>query len=180
MRPAHHCAVLLLAVVTARTVFAQDNQTPIPNCVRPPEADPAPWVWNTRVLNAFPPDSPPPAWLGAFANRDAEVVLWRDWTGVFGEFRLAGYEADPPASRLYESVFDAATGRISFTTRLPGRETFTGRLQSRTLAGTLTDAVHSSSVVLRQRTDRDVDVLLRDFYKSRAQFECSMFLFRRY
>jgi hypothetical protein len=66
-------------------------------------------------------------------------------------------------------------------TRLPGGEqAFTGRLQSRTLTGTLTDARRRTSIVLRKRRDRDVDLLLRDFYRSRAQFDCSMFLFRRY
>ena len=172
-------AVALAAAMHGGRLTAQ--QTPPPGCVSAPETDGAPWVWNTRVLKSFPPDTPRPAFVGAFRDAEFEVHLWRDSKGVFGELLLAEYEADPPTSRFYDSAFDAATGRISFTTRLPGGErAFAGRLQSRTLTGTLTDARRRRSIVLRKRRDRDIGLLLHDFYTSRAQFDCSMFLFRRY
>lgn len=173
---------------------------PLP-CVPAARNDPAPWVHNSRVLDSYPADVPPPQFLGRFGDADAMYALhlWRDSKGLFGEWLSPVLPADPPISRLYALQFDATSGALSFETRIRGAvEHFAGQLDGATVRGTLTR--DHESVTLRFEGDT-VRALKRDRMTepvtlprlprndldeafeqtaSRAQFECEMILYHRY
>lgn len=158
------------------------SQTPLP-CVPAAPNDPEPWRREVEILRSFPPDVPAPSFLGRFKDSNSvhELDVWRDSKGVFGEWLSPVLPADPPTSRLYDLRFDATSGALSFSTRIPGRmEQFEGHLAGDTVRGTVTLENKSEKIVLRKLPWSDTDDALRDLTTSRAQFECRMILFHRY
>ena len=153
---------------------------PLP-CVRAPVGDSEPWVHNGRVLQSFPPDVPPPRFLGRFATGDSqyELHLWRDSVGIFGQLLSPVLDADSPTSRLYDTRLDNKTGALSFTARFPDTQVFDVRLSSRVVSGQVVRAGKRRAVVLRKRRRDALDSALQGV-TSRAQFDCEMTLFRRY
>lgn len=153
-------------------------------CTPAERSDPHPWDHNYSVLSAFPPDVPPPVFLGRFGDSHGsyELDLWRDRAGVFGEWVSPVLEADSPVSRLYNLTFDAKSGAISFETRIPGGEQrFDGFLSADVVRGTSTPLVGKKETIELRKLPLDpLGVALRDGTTSRAQFDCEMVLFRRY
>lgn len=158
------------------------QQSPLP-CVPAAPNDPAPWEHDSRVLQSFQPDVPPPSFLGRFRASSFiyELHLWRDSKGLFGEWLSPVLPADPPISRLYDLRFDVTSGALSFETRIRGRaERFEGQFDGNTVRGTVTQGNDNERIVLRQLPRDDTDDALRELTRSRAQFECEMILFHRY
>ena len=179
---------LIIAVLSAR-----QPSTPTPAPYQPPRAkplkcvpaagnDPAPWTWNSRVLESFPVDTPRPVYAGGFSDDSAqyELSLYRDSKGVFGELRSPILEADSPTSRLYDIHFDPKTEALSFMARFEdGERRFAGTLRANSVTGTLQHGAHEETVEWR-RLPAASGASSNDFYSSRAKFECAMILFHRY
>ena len=174
----------MLAVSTGCLAAATAPQGSEPlACVPAAGHDPAPWIWNSRILASFPPDTPKPEFAGAFGdnNSEHELHLWRDSNGVFGELLTPVLDADSPTSRLYDSRFDPKTGAIDFTARFTdGERRFTGTLRPESVIGTLQHAARREAVTWRKMGADSVHGAVNNSYVSRAQFECAMNLFRRY
>lgn len=100
--------VMLAASLLGMGSLAVQTAAPLACLPADPE-DPAPWEHNHRVLSSFPADRPKPQFLGRFSDDDRryELHLWRDRSGVFGEWLSPVLDADSPVSRPYEVVFDA-------------------------------------------------------------------------
>jgi hypothetical protein len=166
----------------ATTASAQLSNAP--QCVAADRNDREPWEHNHRVLAQFPPDEPLPLFMGRFVAPDAwyELDLWRDRVGVFGQWVSPVLDADSPVSRLYGLTFDAKSGAISFTTRIPGAEQrFEGHVSDQLIRGTSTPVTGKKETIELRKLPLDpLGVALRDGTTSRAGFECEMVLFRRY
>jgi len=174
--------VLILATGSLTAAATPQRSDPLP-CVPAASGDTAPWNWESRILESFPPDTPRPAFAGAFGDKNSlyRLDLWRDSKGIFGELRNPVLEADSPTSRLYDPRFDPKTGAVSFTVRLPGGDRqFTGTLRSDSVTGMVRHAARSERVTLRKLRVSQRRGAIDDFYTSRAKFECAMILFRRY
>jgi hypothetical protein len=153
------------------------------SCVPAARTDNAPWIWRTRILQSFPPDTPRPQFVGGFgdSHSEYELHLWRDSKGMFGQLLSPVLEADSPTSRLYDPRFDTKTGAVSFTVRFTdGEWQFSGRLRSDSVTGAVVSAARTQRVVLRKLREGRVHGAGHDSYTSRAQFDCAMILFRRY
>lgn len=174
--------VLFLATVALAAAAAAQDARP-PACVPAARDDPAPWIWNSHILAAFPPDTPKPEFAGAFGDGRSrhELHLWRDSRGVFGEFLSPVLDADSPTSRLYDPHIDPGTGAFEFTVRFKdGERRFTGAIRSDLIAGDLRHAGRSEPVTWARLHLSRVHGAAGDSYTSRVQFECAMDLFHRY
>jgi hypothetical protein len=177
-------ALLGMAAFVA-TLGAHAGQTlsPLP-CVPPPLGDSTPWVAAARVLASFPPTSPPPTFVGGFAdrNREYELHLWRDATGLFGEILSPVLEADSPTSRLYDTRYDPGSGAATFSARFPdGERRFELVVRTDDVSGSVDRAgAHASVALTKLAGDRMHGVTPDRSYTSRAQFDCAMVLFHRF
>jgi len=177
---------LLLALASCLSVGATAAHLPDPlPCVAAPPGDTAPWVWNARVLDSFPPDNPEPRFIGGFGDAKSlyQLELWRDSGGIFGELILPSLEADSPSSRLYDARLEDKGGAISFTARFPWMHPaewqFSGVFRANSISGVFKRGGGDEKVAMRKL---GVDKLLgwtEGFYSSRAKFECAMTLFHR-
>lgn len=180
-----HARVLLVATVAlvgAAAAAAAQDARPLA-CVAAARDDPTPWIWNSRILAAFPSDTPKPEFAGAFGDDRShhELHLWRDSKGVFGELLSPVLEADSPTSRLYDPHIDLKTGALEFTVRFKdGERRFTGIFRSDLIVGDLRRAGRSEPVTWAKLGVSRVHGAASDSYASRAQFECAMNLFHRY
>ena len=181
MRQRVAAGVLLLAVLGPGAAAAPAS-TPLP-CAPAHSGDSQPWVHNARVLASFPPDTPPPRFVGRFRDgaSEYELHLWRDATGVFGELLSPVLEADSPVSRLYQAQSDAKAGTLKFAARFPGAEqVFSLRIHGVEINGVVTRDGKSRPVHLRQSSVAAKDNPLGNSVISRAQFACQMILFHRF
>jgi hypothetical protein len=172
----------LFAMETRPAGVAAEQGAPL-RCVPAARDDGAPWIWNSRILESFPPDAPTPRFVGAFGDSgtEYELHLWRDAKGVFGQLLSPVLDADSLTSRLYKPHFDDRTGTLSFVAHFPDAERqFTGRLRPDSLTGTIVSAARTQTVVLRRLRETSVHGAPHDSYTSRAQFDCAMILFRTY
>ena len=167
--------------MSAAPATAQSS-APLP-CVPAPSGDSQPWVHNSRVLGSFPPDVPRPQFVGRFreSNSEHEVHIWRDSTGIFGEWLSPVLDADSPVSRLYDAQFNAKSRALSFTARFrESEQRFDGYIRGNVIRGTVMRSGKNEAVVLRASRSGALGEPLRKSVTSRAQFECQMILFRRY
>jgi hypothetical protein len=143
--------------------------------------DSQPWVHNARVLDSFPPDNPPPRFLGRFAsaNSQYELHIWRDSAGIFGEFLSPVLDTDSPSSRLYNVHFDPKSDALNFTARFPDPRAFDGYLRRDYVTGRIVRDGKSEAIILRRVPLESLGAALQAV-TSRAQFDCQMMLFRRY
>ena len=153
-------------------------QTPLP-CTPPGRNDTHPWDYKLKVLSSFPWDSPHPRFFGAFRDKslDYELVLYQDAKGFFGQLHSPVLEADSPTSRLYSVNFDPKRSALKFEARFrDGGLSFSGSLRGRIIRGVVTRNDRTERVSLRRLRGYE----LTWSYRSRAQFDCSMTLNRRY
>lgn len=150
-------------------------------CVRAEKGDSEPWIHNVKVLDSFPPDNPLPRYLGAFRDKDWEyqLILYQDKNGVFGELLSPVLEADSPASVIHETAFDAKSGTLKFSAQAQGGKLqFDGILRGREIKASITLHNINEKIVLKRIKWTD-DEAPEFSYKSRAEFDCAMFLYRR-
>jgi hypothetical protein len=169
-------------VLSLQVAASAQSAAPLP-CVPAASDDPQPWVHNSRVLGSFPPDVPRPRFLGRFhdSNSEHELHIWRDSTGIFGEWLSPVLDADSPVSRLYETQFNATSGSLSFAGRFrEAEQRFDGQMRGNVIRGTVKRPGRSKTVVMRKSRPALLGEALRESVTSRAQFECQMILFRRY
>lgn len=176
--------IVVLGVSMAFASMTTSAQTSEPlACVPADRTDSAPWVWNTRILQSFPPDNPKPRFVGAFRDRDFsyELHLWQDSKGLFGELLYPVLEVDSPTSRIHDATYDAGTKTLRFKTHFPdGDQDFSGRLEPQTVTGSVVHAARSVQVVLRKLKADDIHGAGEGSYSSRAQFDCAATLYHRF
>ena len=146
-------------------------------CVRADRLDGQPWVHHSRVLESFPEVIPAPTVVGSFQDRDGQfwLRLWRDEQGYFGELASPILEADSPTSRLRNLRWSAETRELSFAAAPTGVEfRMDGILEEDrfVVARVSGKTVHGLVLLKEPQT-------WMSNWKSRAQFECAMELWRR-
>lgn len=162
----------VLILVTGVTAFGQ-----LP-CTRAEPNDPQPWVHKLKVFDSFPKSAHPPVFIGEFRDKDwnYQVELYKDENGIFGEILSPVLQADSPVSRLYAVTFDEKTGNMTFETRFPMFPfTFAGQLKGRKIIGKVAGPKYSKNVILKK-----IKPIANIDYVSRAQYECSSYMNRRY
>jgi hypothetical protein len=146
-------------------------------CVPADGSDGQPWVHHSRVLESFPTVIPAPTVLGSFMDRDGEywLSLWRDELGYFGELSSPVLEVDSPSSRLRNTHWNSETRELRFVAA-------PGGVQMRVVG-----VLYEDRFVVSQISGEEVHdvVLLKQTamaiydWRSRAQFECAMKMWRR-
>ena len=103
------------------------------------------------------------------------LQLWHDAQGFFGELSSPVLDADSPTSRLYDVNWNPTLRRLEFVAR-PGGGTvrIVGVLSKLKFRLSQATPWSEEGLVLRRRDEPLTE------WKSRAQFECAMTLFRRW
>jgi hypothetical protein len=171
--------IVQILSLSAAAQQAAIQTTPLP-CTTENRDPSQPWLQNSKVLDSFPKDNPVPRFIGTFRDKNQSYMLdlYQDANGVFGELSSPVLDADSPTSRLYDVAFNSGTSVLQFTAKfLDGHLQFSGILRGRVIEATVTRNKRTEKVSLkRDRHSADEEV----FFKSRAQFDCAMTLWRRF
>lgn len=166
-------SVLLLGFsVSAQT-------TPLP-CTPAKPSDTQPWNHNSKVLDSFPRDKQLPRFIGTYRdkNRIYMLDLYQDAKGMFGELSSPVFDADSPTSRLYDVGYNSQTGKLQFSSRFAdGNLQFSGILRGRIIEATVIRGSSKEKATLKRVKPSAAH---DGSFKSRAEFECAMTLWRRF
>jgi hypothetical protein len=158
---------------------ASAQTTPLP-CTPAKQGDTQPWTHNSKVLNSFPRDKQLPRFIGTYRDKNKSYMLdlYQDAKGIFGELSSPVFDADSPTSRLYDVAYNSQTGKLKFNSRFAdGNLQFNGVLRGGIIEANVTRGDSNEKATLKRVKPSDAH---SGSFKSQAEFECAMTLWRRF
>lgn len=139
--------------------------------------DPQPWVYESSVLNSFRLEIPAPQYVGDFLDQGSYywLTLWRDERGFFGSLASPVVDQDSPSAPIKNVQWVPITKVLRFTASPSVKVEMIGVLTATEFRVTNITGGFSSEFPVLLFEDKQEGAE----WRSRAQFECAMKMWRR-